>query len=83
MPVNDLPVIADIPDQSIEEGASFSTINLDGYIEDIEDSDTVISWEVSGYSELSIDGIPRNSADTLRNFFLWTWLLWFKSILQF
>ncbi|KPA14400.1 RTX toxin, partial [Candidatus Magnetomorum sp. HK-1] len=59
MPVNDVPVIADIPDQSIEEGASFTTINLDNYIEDIEDSDTAISWEASGYSQLSVEIVNR------------------------
>jgi PKD repeat protein len=53
-PVNDEPVITDIPNQSINEGSSFTSITLDNYISDIEDADTAISWLSSGQSEISI-----------------------------
>ena len=42
--VNDEPVVSDIPDQTILEGGSFVTINLDDYVEDVEDADSEISW---------------------------------------
>ena len=34
--VNDEPVVSDIPDQTIVEGGSFVTINLDDYVEDVK-----------------------------------------------
>ncbi len=46
-PVNDVPVITDIPDQIRAEDVDFSTINLDSYIEDIETLDENISWTIS------------------------------------
>ena len=46
-PVNDVPVITDIPDQTRAEDVDFSTITLDSYIDDIETSDENISWSIS------------------------------------
>ncbi|TLX70857.1 tandem-95 repeat protein, partial [Labilibacter sediminis] len=50
--VNDLPVISDIPNQSIAEGGSFTTITLDDYIDDVETLDANMIW--------SIDETPVN-----------------------
>ncbi|TLX74881.1 hypothetical protein E9993_10785, partial [Labilibacter sediminis] len=50
--VNDLPVISDIPNQSIAEGGSFATIALDDYIDDVETLDANMIW--------SIDEVPVN-----------------------
>ena len=52
---NDLPVVSDIPDQTIFEGASFVAINLDDYVMDVEDPDVSILWSYSGTVELSVD----------------------------
>jgi len=56
--VNDAPVVSDIASQSIAEGASFATINLDDYVNDIDNTDAEITWTASGNSDLtvSIDG---------------------------
>ena len=68
--VNDAPVVADIPDQMIDEGQSFATINLDTYVSDVDDADADIAWTYSGNSELTVTidagrvatiGIPSSS----------------------
>ncbi|NIO76185.1 MAG: hypothetical protein GTN69_09980, partial [Armatimonadetes bacterium] len=38
--VNDTPVVSDIPDQTISEGQTFTTINLDDYVSDVDDADS-------------------------------------------
>ncbi|MFH1701312.1 MAG: Ig-like domain-containing protein [Candidatus Zixiibacteriota bacterium] len=58
-PVNDAPVVTDIPDQAIVEGASFATINLDDFVSDIDNLDTEITWSYSGYTELTVDITAR------------------------
>jgi len=52
--VNDGPVVSDIPDQTIAEGSSFATINLDDYVSDIDNSDNEISWSYGGNTELTV-----------------------------
>jgi len=52
--VNDRPQVSDIPGQTIDEGGSFSQINLDGYVYDPDHSDSQISWTYSGNSSLSV-----------------------------
>ena len=54
-PVNDPPVVSDIPNQTIPEGTSFATINLDDYVTDIEDAVTALTWTASGQSDLVVD----------------------------
>lgn len=53
-PVNDPPVVADIPNQSLAYGATFATINLDNYVSDVDNSDAEISWGYSGNSALTV-----------------------------
>ena len=53
-PVNDPPVVGDIPGESVAEGSAFATINLDNYVTDIEDPVTAISWTTTGESNLSV-----------------------------
>ncbi|MEE9443014.1 MAG: Ig-like domain-containing protein, partial [candidate division Zixibacteria bacterium] len=53
-PVNDAPVVAGIPDQTIAEGASFATINLDDYVSDVDNLDTEMTWSYSGNTELTV-----------------------------
>jgi len=51
---NTAPQVSDIPGQTINEGGSFSQINLDGYVYDPDHSDSQISWTYSGNSSLSV-----------------------------
>ena len=52
--VNDGPVVSDIPDQTIAEGGSFTTITLDNYVTDVDNLDSEINWSYSGNTELSV-----------------------------
>ncbi|MCJ7447708.1 MAG: Ig-like domain-containing protein, partial [Bacteroidales bacterium] len=45
---NDAPVVTDIPDQTIAEGSSFTTIALDDYVSDIDNTDAEMVWSYSG-----------------------------------
>ena len=56
--VNDAPVLLDIPGQIINEGESFASFNLDGYVEDIDNPDAELTWSASVNDNLiaSIDG---------------------------
>ena len=58
-PVNDAPVVSDIPDQTISEGESFLTINLDDYVDDVDDLDADIAWTSSGEVELTVSIVDR------------------------
>ncbi|MBN2481447.1 MAG: hypothetical protein JXB19_06890, partial [Bacteroidales bacterium] len=73
---NELPVVTDIPNQTIAEGETFSTINLDDYVSDADHSDEQMLWTYSGNSALSVTitdrvatiGIPSaewSGADTI------------------
>ncbi|MGB7061272.1 MAG: Ig-like domain-containing protein, partial [Candidatus Zixiibacteriota bacterium] len=57
--VNQAPVVADIPDQTIPEGSSFATIDLDDYVSDVDHADSEMVWTYSGNSELSVDITDR------------------------
>jgi M6 family metalloprotease-like protein len=56
---NDTPVVADIPNQTIAEGESFTSINLDDYVTDPDDHDSVMVWTHSGETELLVDITDR------------------------
>jgi len=56
---NDPPEVEDIPDQTINEGESFATINLDGFVSDSETADANIDWTYSGNTDLVIDITDR------------------------
>ena len=57
--VNDPPVVSDIPDQTIAEGETFATINLDDYVADVEDADAAILWSATGEVDLTVDITDR------------------------
>ncbi|HEX9751135.1 MAG TPA: Ig-like domain-containing protein, partial [candidate division Zixibacteria bacterium] len=65
--VNDAPVVADIPNQTIVEGSSFTTINLDDYVSDIDNLDSEINWTYSGNTELLVDITARVATITTPN----------------
>ena len=48
------PVVSDIPNQTIAEGAAFATIALDGYVVDRDNSDAELTWSYNGNSQLSV-----------------------------
>ena len=52
--VNDAPVVTDIPNQTIAEGASFVTIALDGYVSDVDNTDAEMTWTYSGNTALTV-----------------------------
>ncbi|KPA14856.1 repeat protein [Candidatus Magnetomorum sp. HK-1] len=52
--VNDAPEVSDIPDQSTEEGQSFTNLTLNDFVSDIDNTDTEISWAVSGQDNLDV-----------------------------
>jgi hypothetical protein len=53
-PVNDPPVVTQIPNQTIEEGGTFNNINLDDYVSDPDNSDGEITWTATGQTQLII-----------------------------
>ena len=57
--INDAPIVADIPDQTVAEGVSFATINLDSYVADVDNLASEISWTYSG--NIRSDGGHRSS----------------------
>jgi hypothetical protein len=52
--VNVAPDVTDIPDQTIAEGASFTTIALDNYVSDADNTDAEMTWSSSGTASLSV-----------------------------
>jgi len=57
--VNDAPVVTGIPDETIAEGGTFATINLDAYIEDVDNTDAQMAWTYSGDNNLTVDITDR------------------------
>jgi hypothetical protein len=56
---NAVPVVSDIPNQTILDGESFDTINLDDYVTDPDDHDSVMTWSHRGEVELLVDITDR------------------------
>ena len=52
-PVNDAPEVSDIPGQTIDEGQTFTSIDLNEYVTDIDEDD--ITWTASGNIELAVE----------------------------
>ena len=57
--LNNPPVVSNIPDQTILMGASFTQIDLDNYVFDVEDPDEDIDWSYSGNTELLVSIVNR------------------------
>ena len=53
-PINDAPVAGTIPNQAIAEGQSFTAINLDGAVTDVDDPDSLMNWRAEGNAELIV-----------------------------
>jgi len=56
---NDTPVVSDIPDQTIGENDSFASIDLDDYVADPDNDDSVMIWSYRGQTELLVDVAGR------------------------
>jgi len=52
--VNDSPVMTDISDQTIDEGQEFTSINLNDYVDDPDNTDAEIVWEYSGNTDIVV-----------------------------
>ena len=57
--VNDAPVVSGIPDQTISEGATFTTIALDDYVADPDNADSEMVWTFSGNMALTVSIVNR------------------------
>ena len=57
--VNDAPEIDPIPDQEITEGSTFTAINLDDFVEDVETSDELITWSYKENTHLQVSIVDR------------------------
>ncbi len=77
---NDTPVVSDIPNQTIAEGESFVSVNLDDHVTDPNDHDSVMIWTHWGEVELLVDITDRVATITLPNP-EWTGseIIWFKA----
>ncbi len=53
-PVNDAPMVKEIPGQEIEEGKPFKAIKLDQYVEDPDNKPHEIKWKVAGAKNLDV-----------------------------
>lgn len=62
--INNTPVLANIPDQTINEGGSFTAIQLDDFVTDPDNEDSQISWSFSGNNELIV-AIDTNRVATV------------------
>ena len=51
---NQAPVVSDIPDQTIDEGAAFAQISLDDYVADPDNADAELIWTYSGNTALQV-----------------------------
>ncbi|VVB60525.1 Uncharacterised protein [uncultured archaeon] len=65
--VNDAPVVTDIPDQTIAEGSTFTTITLDNYVSDVDNTDAEMTWTYSGNTALTVNMVNRIATITIPN----------------
>ena len=64
---NSAPIVTDIPDQTIIEGDSFATINLDDYVSDMDNTDAELTWTFSGNTDLLVNIDARVATITIPN----------------
>ncbi|UCB56450.1 MAG: inverse autotransporter beta domain-containing protein [Candidatus Omnitrophota bacterium] len=58
-PANQGPVVSNILDQTINEGGTFDSINLDDYVTDPDDDDDQIVWTCSGNTYITVSILNR------------------------
>ncbi len=52
--VNDVPKLSPIPDQVVKEGGSFKAISLDKYVNDPDDKDSELQWQIKGGAKIKV-----------------------------
>lgn len=62
-PVNDPPVVAEIPNVGFNEDGSNNSIDLDDYVSDLDNSDSEIDWTYTGNTDVTI-AIDENNIVT-------------------
>ena len=62
-PVDDPPLVGDIPDQAVPQGTPFTVIDLDTYVSDIDNDPSEMTWTASGQTDLivTIDNFNRTA----------------------
>ena len=65
--VNDPPVVTDIPDQTINEGSTFTTIALDDFVSDVDNTDAQMVWTSSGSAQLTVSIVNRIATISIPN----------------
>ncbi len=63
--VNDVPVLKQIPSQTIEEKNTFETINLVDFVSDVDDATESLKWSVSGGKDLKVELDKYGSANII------------------
>jgi len=58
-PLNDAPVVGNIPNQTITEGGTFATITLDNYVTDVDNLASEMTWSYSGNTALTVSIVSR------------------------
>jgi len=66
-PVNDAPVVTNIPDQRVEKGKSFAVIDLDLYVNDIETADNLIVWTFMENTNLNVSIVDRKATVAVKD----------------
>jgi hypothetical protein len=61
------PLVSNIPNQTITEGESFTSISLDDYVKDLWDHDSTMVWSHSGEVELLVDITDRVATVSVPN----------------
>ncbi len=51
---NQNPIVSDIPAQTVLEGATFTTVDLNTFVSDVDNLDNEITWTFTGNTELSV-----------------------------
>ena len=52
--INDPPVMADIPNQTIKEKEQFKAIELDKFVEDLDHAKNQLKWTITGNKQLNV-----------------------------
>ncbi|MFH2054670.1 MAG: Ig-like domain-containing protein, partial [bacterium] len=64
-PVNDPPIVSDIPDQEISASGIFAIFDLDGYVNDADDDTSSLDWNPSGQDSLDVKIDPSTHKVTI------------------
>ncbi|MGL1933382.1 MAG: tandem-95 repeat protein [Fibrobacterales bacterium] len=56
-PVNDAPVFKKISSQSIKEGGTFSKIDLNAIVNDVDHKDSELKWNITGNRDLTLKSL--------------------------